>query len=71
MRQSVETLWSLTAEQRARLPGISQSRAQIIHQGALVLLAAMEALGTERVLASTHDNLEGYARLRGLEIPAS
>ena len=71
VRQSVETLWSLTAEQRARLPGISQSRAQIIHQGALVLLAAMEALGTGRVLASPHDNLEGYARLRGLEIPAS
>ena len=70
MRETVDRLWRLDVEGRAALPGISQTRAQIIHQGALVLLETMEALGCERVYASVHDNLEGYVFLRGLEVPA-
>jgi len=66
VEETVERLWTLSPEQRAQLPGISQTRAQIIHQGALVLCMAMRHLGLDEIRASVHDNLEGYAYLRRL-----
>ncbi len=68
-RAAVDRLWAMDEQERACLPGISPTRAQIIHQGALVLLCVMEGVGASQVLASVHDNLEGYARLRGLPLP--
>lgn len=63
-QEATELLWDMPVSQRAQLPGISPSRAQIIHQGALMLLLSMRRLGLSQIQASVHDNLEGYAYLR-------
>ncbi len=41
-------------------------RAEIVAGGALLIQKVMEKIGAERVIVSESDNLEGYARLKGL-----
>lgn len=50
----------MTAEERAALPGMLATRADIIAHGAVILWAAMEALDMERILVSNRTNLDGY-----------
>ncbi len=55
----LETLLSMTVEQRRQLPSLSYRRADIIVPGALILQMAMEMLGVEEVVLSERALREG------------
>jgi exopolyphosphatase/guanosine-5'-triphosphate,3'-diphosphate pyrophosphatase len=56
-----DRLLRMTRQQRAALPVMHPGRVDVIGGGALVLRTLMEAVGTEAVLASEHDILDGIA----------
>ncbi len=62
-----DRLLSLTVEERKKIKGMDERRADIIAGGALLLSKLMERLSLGGVYASDRDNLEGYCYLRGLE----
>ena len=66
MRETAERLLSLTAEERASVPGMDKSRADIIAGGAFLLVKVMEKLHLSQIKFSDRDNLEGYLHARGL-----
>jgi exopolyphosphatase/guanosine-5'-triphosphate,3'-diphosphate pyrophosphatase len=51
----------MTHEERAALPVMHPGRVDVIGGGALVLRTLMEVIGTDTVLASEHDILDGIA----------
>ncbi len=59
-------LLSLSVEDRKRIVGMDEKRADIIAGGAYMLYKVMEKLHLSTVYASDRDNLEGYLTLRGL-----
>ena len=59
----LENLRKLTVEQRCAIPVLSDRGELIIHGGVL-LLTSMDALGSNDVVVSDSDNLEGYLRYR-------
>lgn len=50
----------------AKHPCIPQKRAEVIAGGAVLFCALMDKLGLEEIFVSDSDNLEGFAKLRGL-----
>lgn len=62
-----DRLLSFTAEERKRLSGMDEKRADIIAGGSLLLAEIMKKLSLSAVYASDRDNLEGYLSLRGLK----
>ena len=65
-RNWYDTLMGMPVEARRKLAGLSANRADIIHCGAALLLAAMEITRAPIVFASDHDNLEGFIRYKYL-----
>lgn len=61
-----DKLFSLTAEERGKIPGMDPRRADIIAGGALLLSEIMNKISAETVAVSDRDNLEGYLAVRGL-----
>ncbi len=59
-------LFSLTVDERKRLAGMEQNRADIIAGGACILLEIVKKIGADGVYVSDRDNLEGYLFARGL-----
>ncbi|HWP98157.1 MAG TPA: Ppx/GppA phosphatase family protein [Syntrophomonadaceae bacterium] len=61
MRQEIEKIFqnlqSLSLEERRHLPGLEPKRADIIIQGARIMLAVMKILGREQTLVSESDLL--------------
>ncbi len=62
-----DRLFSLSVEERKKIKGMDERRADIIAGGALLLAEIMEKLSLREVCASDRDNLEGYCYLRGLK----
>jgi len=56
----VERLSHMTLEERKAMPGMKPNRADIIINGAVILLAFMDRTGAQSVRVSEWDNLEGY-----------
>lgn len=54
-------LLAMTHEQRAALPVMHPGRVDVIGAGSLVLRTLMEQIGTDHVIASEHDILDGIA----------
>ena len=59
-----DRLMAMTVEERKGIVGLSPNRADIIHCGAALFLAALRVTGATVVFASDHDNLEGYIAWR-------
>ena len=59
-------LLSMSVEEVAALPGMLPKRADIIGGGATLLAVIMETFGFDKVIISDSDNLEGYAKRKGL-----
>ena len=57
-------LESMTKEQRKTLPGLEESRADVIVFGAIIMLEFMKAVGAVSITVSNRDNLEGYLSLK-------
>ena len=53
-------------EEKKRLIGMEEKRADVIAGGAVLLAGIMETLKIEEITFSESDNLEGYLRYRGL-----
>jgi exopolyphosphatase/guanosine-5'-triphosphate,3'-diphosphate pyrophosphatase len=62
VQQLVVRLSALTTEERAALPCVQPGRAQVIVGGAVILWAAMEMLGYDRLTVSERDLLDGLAQ---------
>ncbi len=62
-----DRLLSLSAEERKKIKGMDERRADIIAGGAVLLSEIMKKLSLGGVYASDRDNLEGYCYLRGLK----
>lgn len=63
-----EQLADMTLAQRAALPGLQPQRADIVVHGVAILLAAMEALGIDALVASDHGNLDGFLQKKVSQI---
>lgn len=66
MRSLADRLSAMSVEEIAALPGVPQKRADVLGGGAILLSAVMDGLGFKEIVVSDSDNLEGYARKRGL-----
>ena len=66
MRALAERLTKLRAEDIAKLPGVQPKRADVLGGGAVLLSVVMDRLGFSELIVSDSDNLEGYAKKRGL-----
>lgn len=66
LEQEAALLLSLSTEERKRLAGMEEKRADVIAGGAMLLLHVMDRLGLEEVTFSDEDNMEGYLRYKGL-----
>ena len=64
-REAAE-LCALSVEEKKRLIGMEEKRADVIAGGAVLLAGIMETLKIEEITFSESDNLEGYLRYRGL-----
>ena len=60
IKKKAEMLLSMTAEERKRVRGMEEKRADIIAGGAYLLYKIVTRLGVESVIFSDADNLEGY-----------
>ncbi len=56
-------LMSKTKEERKRLIGLEEKKADVIVFGAMLCCEFMRASGAERIVVSDSDNLEGYLKL--------
>jgi exopolyphosphatase/guanosine-5'-triphosphate,3'-diphosphate pyrophosphatase len=70
VRQLVDRLSGMTIAERAALPCVQAGRAQVLVGGAVILQAAMETLGYDRLIVSERDMLDGLV-MCGLSRPAS
>lgn len=61
VREITEWLLRSTHAERAAVPSMHPGRVDVIAAGALVLLSIMERTGTEEVVVSEHDILDGIA----------
>ena len=57
-----EKLLSISVEDRKKIVGMDQKRAEIIGGGATLLYRIVREIGADEVRVSDEDNLEGYAR---------
>jgi exopolyphosphatase / guanosine-5'-triphosphate,3'-diphosphate pyrophosphatase len=57
----VEKLSRMTVEETAAIPSLDPARAPVILAGAVVASGVVDAVGTETVLISEHDTLDGLA----------
>ena len=64
--EMADNLLGLTPEQIAQNPCIPQKRAEVIVGGVLLFSVLMDKLGLQEITVSDSDNLEGFAKLRGL-----
>lgn len=60
LQQTVDKLFSLSVEDRKLLKGLQPARAEVIANGALIVLEIMKNIGISSLIVSEKDNLEGY-----------
>ena len=61
-----EKLFSLAVEERKKLIGMDENRADVIACGTCILSEITEKLGADGICVSDRDNLEGYLYARGI-----
>ena len=66
MRTLADRLTGMTAAEIALLPGVQPKRADILGGGAVLFSVIMDKLNFPEIIVSDSDNLEGYAKKRGL-----
>ena len=66
MRVLADRLTGMTAAEIARLPGVQPKRADVLGGGAVLFSVIMDKLNFPEIIVSDSDNLEGYAKKRGL-----
>ena len=66
MRALADRLTGMTAAEIARLPGVQPKRADVLGGGAVLFSVIMDKLNFPEIIVSDSDNLEGYAKKRGL-----
>ena len=67
LRVFADDVLSRSVEERKKLAGMDERRADIIAGGALLLARVVEKLRLTEISVSDKDNLEGYLALRGLQ----
>ena len=68
LKNVCERLFSLSVEQRQNLKGLQKDRAKVIASGAEILLTIMEKLKVDYFIVSENDNLEGYLKLKSVNV---
>ena len=66
LRNYAKAFLSLPVREIAKLPCMPEKRADVIGGGAAWLYMITESLGLPGITVSDEDNLEGYARLKGI-----
>lgn len=66
LKRLKDELFSLGVEERKKLIGMEESRADVIAGGAGILCAIADKIGAEGIYISDRDNLEGYLYARGI-----
>ena len=61
VREQLERLAALPAEERRRVPGLEPERAPVIVAGAVILREVLDRYGLDEIEASEHDLLDGAA----------
>ncbi len=66
MRTLADRLTGMTTAEIALLPGVQPKRADVLGGGAVLFSVIMDKLNFPEIIVSDSDNLEGYAKKRGL-----
>ena len=66
MRTLADRLTGMTTAEIALLPGVQPKRADVLGGGAVLFSVIMDKLNFAEIIVSDSDNLEGYAKKRGL-----
>jgi exopolyphosphatase/guanosine-5'-triphosphate,3'-diphosphate pyrophosphatase len=59
-----EKLFSMSVEERKKLKGLREDRAEIIAGGVSILSAVAKLVGAKKITVSEKDNLEGYLKIK-------
>lgn len=59
LEKQIDMLKSLTVEERKKIPGLMEKRADIIFAGELILLEVIKLFRKKEIVVSEYDNLEG------------
>ena len=63
-----DKLLATPVEEIAKMPCITEGRADVIAGGAVLLYAVMQKTGAKKLIVSDRDNLEGYALKKGWKL---
>lgn len=66
LEQLVQKLYSMSIDERRKIIGLQPERAEVIANGALILLEVMKFIGVDKITISESDNLEGYLVNKGI-----
>jgi len=66
MSALADRLSKMSVGEIAALPGVPLKRADVLGGGAVLFSVIMDRLGFEKIVVSDSDNLEGYAKKRGI-----
>ena len=68
LKELQNKVYSLSVEERKRMIGLQPERAKVIAGGVAILLSVMEKLKVDKITVSEKDNLEGYLKLKMVEL---
>ena len=68
LKSLADKLFSMTVEERKKIKGLQENRAEIIAGGVLLLYRIAEKAGIESFRVSESDNLEGYLKEKVLKV---
>ena len=68
LQGTIDRILSVPVEERVNIKGLHPKKTVVGPVGGMIVLAAMEYLGVDRIELSEKDNLEGYAMCRGIEV---
>ena len=68
VKKTTEMILSVPTEERINIKGLHPKKLLVAPAGGVLALAIMDYLGAETLTVSEKDNLEGYAKIKGIEI---
>lgn len=68
IKATVDYIDSVPISERTNIVGLHPKKTLVVPAGGKIILSAMEYLGFDKITVSESDNLEGYAKLKGIPL---
>ena len=70
IKEAVDYIDSVPVAERTKIIGLHPKKTIVVPAGGKIILSAMKYLGFDKITVSESDNLEGYAKLKGIPLKA-